>query len=79
MVEGRLTRLPPTPSDPLEESMLSFTPTLGFVGLEVMFPREETFPAGNTRIFLNLKVELLLNHFVLLGQGTNSQRKELQS
>lgn len=76
MVEVRVTLLPSTPNDPLEERVLSITTNLGSVGLDVMFPREGTFPPGNTKVLLNVKVQLLLSHFRLLGQETNRQGKK---
>lgn len=76
MVEVSITLLPLTPSDKLGKCVPSITTTLGSVSLKVMFPRGGTFPPGNTRVLLNLKVQLPLSHFGLLAQETSRQGEE---
>lgn len=76
MVEVSITLLPLTPSDELGKCVLSITTTLGSVSLKVMFPRGGIFPPGNTRVLLNLKVQLPLSHFGLLVQETSRQGEE---
>lgn len=77
IVRVRVTLLLFALSVPPGEFMLSIITALGFVDLEVIFPREGTFPPGNTaRVLLNLKVQLLLSHFGLLGQETSRQGKD---
>lgn len=79
MVEVRVAMLPVTPSNPHEKCVLSIAKTPGFVSLQVVFPGGGTFLPGNTRVLLNLKIQLPLSHYGLLGQETSRQGEESPS